>query len=126
MKGALRTDYLVIGSGIAGMYFALEAAEHGSVLMVTKKAVSDTNTNWAQGGIAAVLSDSDTVEAHVADTLKVGDGLCKADIVQITAEEGPDHVRALSDMGVEFARTSDGEFDLTREAGVQECAHHVL
>src|SRR5207244_1008294 len=71
----LETDYLVIGSGIAGFNFALLAAEHGKVVVVTKKKTTDTNTNWAQGGVAAVLAKDDTFERHVEDTLVAGDGL---------------------------------------------------
>lgn len=112
-----QTDYLVIGSGIAGLYFALEAAEHGSVTIVTKKRSHDTNTNWAQGGIAAVLGDDDSLEEHVADTLRVGEGLCKESIVEGVVEEGPTHVRKLAQLGVDFARSEDGNFDLGREGG---------
>ena len=117
MPDPLQTDYLVIGSGIAGLWFALRAAEHGRVVVVTKKQSDDTATNWAQGGVAAVLGDDDTIEAHVEDTLTVGDGLCKRDIVEITVREGPAHVRELAEMGVRFARHQGGEFALTREGG---------
>ncbi len=113
----LQTDYLVIGSGIAGLYFALEASAHGTVTIVTKKGASDSNTNWAQGGIAAVLGDDDTLEEHVADTLRVGEGLCKEDIVKGVIEEGPAHVRRLAELGVAFARNEKGDFDLGREGG---------
>ena len=74
MSEVLETDYLVIGSGIAGLNFALQAAKHGRVLVITKKHPADTNTNWAQGGVAAVLASDDSLEQHVADTLTVGDG----------------------------------------------------
>tara|TARA_R110002096_G_scaffold77896_10_gene183444 strand:+ start:9826 stop:11424 length:1599 start_codon:yes stop_codon:yes gene_type:complete len=111
------TDYLVIGSGIAGLYFALEAASHGHVTIVTKKRPSDSNTAWAQGGIAAVLGDDDTLQDHVDDTLRVGEGLCKRDIVEGVVEEGPAHVRKLAQLGVDFARAEDGNFDLGREGG---------
>ncbi len=114
------TDYLVIGSGIAGLYFALNAAEHGRVTIVTKKRPDDTNTSWAQGGIAAVLGSDDSFASHIEDTLTVGDGLCNEDIVALTVSEGPAHVRRLAELGVEFARNKDGEFDLTREGG-----HHA-
>ena len=114
---AIQCDYLVIGSGIAGLSFALRAAEHGRVIVVTKKRPDDTATSWAQGGIAAVLGDDDSAEDHIADTLTVGDGLCHRDIVDITVREGPDQVRALAELGVAFARRGDGQFDLTREGG---------
>ncbi len=116
-KRELQTDYLVIGSGIAGLYFALEASEHGTVTIVTKKQADDTNTNWAQGGIAAVLGDDDSLDEHVADTLKVGEGLCKKHIVEGVVEEGPAHVRKLAELGVQFARNKEGDFDLGREGG---------
>jgi L-aspartate oxidase len=113
----IEVDYLVIGSGVAGLSFALQAAQHGRVLIATKKQPDDTATNWAQGGIAAVLGDDDSFDAHVQDTLQVGDGLCHRDIVELTVREGPAHVRALAELGVEFARSLDGKLDLTREGG---------
>lgn len=113
----IEVDYLVIGSGVAGLSFALRAAEHGRVLVATKKRPDDTATNWAQGGIAAVLGDDDSFEAHVQDTLRVGDGLCRQEIVEMTVREGPAHVRALAEMGVAFARNQDGKLELTREGG---------
>ncbi len=117
MSRVLETDYLVIGSGIAGLYFAMNAAEHGRVVIATKKRPSDTATNWAQGGIAAVLSEDDTLEEHVEDTLTVGDGLCRREIVELCVREGPAHVRRLAEMGVRFARQDAGGFELTREGG---------
>jgi len=120
------TDYLVIGSGIAGLYFALRAAEHGQVVMVTKKRPSDTATDWAQGGIAAVLGDDDSLQRHIDDTLLVGDGLCKPDIVELCVREGPGHVRSLAALGVPFERDARGEFELGREGGhsARRVAHH--
>src|SRR5580692_364776 len=76
----LETDYLVIGSGLAGLYFALRASEHGRVVVVTKRAPTDANTAYAQGGVAGVLDPGDRHEAHLADTLLTGDGLCHADV----------------------------------------------
>ena len=110
-------DYLVIGSGVAGLYFALEASAHGNVLIVTKKQPDDTATNWAQGGIAAVLGDDDSFSDHLEDTLRVGDGLCNRTIAELTVRDGPAHVRRLAEMGVAFARSNDGKLDLTREGG---------
>jgi L-aspartate oxidase len=109
------TDYLVIGSGIAGLNFALLAAEHGRVAVITKKDAGDTNTNWAQGGVAAVLASDDTMALHVHDTLAAGDGLCDPGVVEMCVEEGPKQVQRLIDIGVRLARGSDGKLDLGRE-----------
>jgi L-aspartate oxidase len=126
MADELTADYLVIGSGIAGLYFALRAAEHGRVLVVTKKQADDSATNWAQGGIAAVLGDGDTPQRHIEDTLRVGEGLFHPDIVEMCVREGPEHVRALAGLGVDFARDEEGGFELGREGGhsARRVAHH--
>ena len=86
MSEPLETDYLVIGSGIAGLNFALLAAEHGRVVVITKKRPSDTNTNWAQGGVAAVLASDDSFDQHIQDTLAAGDGLCDRQVVERCVE----------------------------------------
>ena len=113
-----QTDYLVLGSGIAGLSFALRAAEHGRVLILTKHRSADSNTAWAQGGIAAVLDPTDSVEAHIADTLTVGDGLCHADVVSTYLSQAPAAVRELRERyGVRFDVTADGEWALAREGG---------
>jgi L-aspartate oxidase len=112
---ALETDYLVIGSGIAGLNFALLAAEHGRVVVVTKKRPSDTNTNWAQGGVAAVLASDDTFERHIDDTLVAGDGLCDRPVVEMCVMDGPAQVQRLLDLGVKLDRGPDGQLDLGRE-----------
>ena len=126
MADELTADYLVIGSGIAGLYFALRAAEHGRVLIVTKKNTDDSATNWAQGGIAAVLGDDDTLQGHIEDTLRVGEGLCHPDIVEMCVREGPAHVRRLASLGVDFARDPEGGFELGREGGhsARRVAHY--
>src|SRR5512147_553477 len=93
-------DFLVIGSGIAGLTFALEAAKLGTVLIITKKSKAESNTNYAQGGIAAVLSPTDSFDLHIADTLNAGVGLCHADAVEVLVTEGPDRVRELLGRGV--------------------------
>jgi L-aspartate oxidase len=114
----IETDYLVLGSGIAGLTFALHAAEHGRVLVVTKRAPDEANTNYAQGGIAAVLDPADSFEAHVKDTLTVGEGLCHADIVELCVQEGPRAVRELIDrFGARFDLDGGGQLDLAREGG---------
>ena len=111
-------DYLVIGSGVAGLTFALEAAQSGRVAIVTKRGLSDSNTAWAQGGVAAVWSDEDSVASHVSDTLQAGGGLCNEDVVRMVAEQGPERIRALIDLGVRFSRKlNGGDFDLGLEGG---------
>lgn len=112
----IRTDYLIIGSGIAGLSFALKAASRGTVAIITKKERAESNTNYAQGGIAAVVSPEDSVLLHLRDTLDAGVGLCHEDAVRILVNEGPERLRELIESGVEFTRT-DGRLDLGREGG---------
>jgi len=113
-------DFLVLGSGIAGLFYALRAAEHGSVAVVTKKRAADSATNWAQGGIAAVMDPEDSFADHVRDTLEAGAGLCHEDVVQRVVERGPAMIEALTKLGACFDSESaapDGRFDLGREGG---------
>ncbi|XOF33883.1 MAG: L-aspartate oxidase [Candidatus Electrothrix sp. YB6] len=112
------TDILVIGSGVAGLSFALKVSAFARVTLVTKKQSADTATNLAQGGIAAVLSEDDCTENHLQDTLISGDGLCNRDIVRTVVEEGPARVRELISFGVQFQHGKAGEeFDLGMEGG---------
>jgi L-aspartate oxidase len=114
----LETDYLVIGSGLAGLYFALRASEHGRVVVVTKRAPADANTAFAQGGVAGVLDPGDRLEAHLQDTLRTGDGLCHPDVVEVCVREAPAHIKRLADeLGVPFDRDAEGHFELGREGG---------
>jgi L-aspartate oxidase len=115
MTQALETDYLVIGSGIAGLNFALLAAEHGRVIVITKKKPTDTNTNWAQGGVAAVLASDDSFDTHINDTLIAGDGLCDRAVVEMCVKDGPTQVQRLLDLGVRLDRNAAGNLDLGRE-----------
>jgi L-aspartate oxidase len=110
-------DVLVLGSGIAGLFFALRVADRGRVAIVTKKQAADSATNWAQGGIAAVVSDQDSVEAHVRDTVDAGAGLCREDVVRFVVERGPRTIDALLKLGVDFDREKGGDFELGREGG---------
>ncbi len=119
-----RTDFLVIGSGIAGLTFALKAAKYGKVAVVTKANIDDTNTRYAQGGIAAVFSEPDNFEKHIKDTLIAGDGFCDEDVVRMVVEEAPDRIKDLIDMGVSFDRKEDGTYDLAKEGGHSE--HRIL
>jgi len=109
-------DFLVLGSGIAGLFYALQVAQGGRVAIVTKKQAADSATNFAQGGIAAVVSDDDSFEAHVEDTLRAGAGLCHEDVVRFVVERGPATIDALSKAGVGFDRAGD-RFALGREGG---------
>src|SRR5580693_7262111 len=114
-------DYIVLGSGIAGLSFALKVAPHGRVAIVTKKDRAESNTNYAQGGIASVTSKEDSFELHVQDTLEAGAGLCKESVVRTIVEEGPARIAELIELGVKFserdAPSEDGgkELDLGRE-----------
>jgi len=116
-----RFDFVIIGSGIAGLSFALNAAQHGSVAIVTKRARAESNTAWAQGGIASVTSTEDSFELHVADTLDAGAGLCDEAVVRRIVTDGPARIRELIDFGVAFDERElpDGshELDLAREGG---------
>src|SRR5437899_5661186 len=112
--------FVVIGSGIAGLTFALKAAKHGSVAVITKRKGGDSNTAWAQGGIACVTSDEDSFELHVRDTLEAGAGLCDEKVVRTIVTEGPEAIRELQEIGVRFdEREVSGhrEPDLGREGG---------
>jgi len=113
------TDYLVIGSGIAGLSFALQAARTGRVAIVTKKEKAEGSTNYAQGGIASVFDQDDSFDLHIKDTLKSGGGLCHEDIVKLVVKEGPERINELIAMGVCFSRQGkEGKhLDLGREGG---------
>jgi L-aspartate oxidase len=110
-------DVLVIGSGIAGLSFALRVAERASVTLITKKGSADSATNWAQGGIAAVMGADDSFDAHVEDTLRAGAGLCKPEVVRFVVEHGPEAVQSLLELGVHFDLREVGGYDLGREGG---------
>ncbi|MEY4515013.1 MAG: hypothetical protein RLZZ450_7135, partial [Pseudomonadota bacterium] len=124
------TDYLVIGSGIAGLTFALEAARHGRVTVLTKRSQTDAATAWAQGGIAAVLAPDDTFDEHTADTLTTGGGISHRSIVEMVVEDAPARIEALVDLGTSFSPAGApgghvgpqgtgplGALDLAREGG---------
>ena len=120
LEDACRSRCLVVGTGIAGLQFALLAAADGPVRIVTKKDSKESNTNYAQGGIAAVLSPLDNFDLHVQDTLIAGDGLCREDVVRRMVEAGPRLIDRLLAAGAEFQREDrqqDAEFNLGREGG---------
>jgi L-aspartate oxidase len=113
-------DFLVIGSGIAGLTFALKVAPKGKVCIVTKSKAEESSTNYAQGGIAAVMYHPDSYEKHIQDTLKAGDGLCDENIVRLVISESTDRIRELIRWGTRFDKTKSGRFDLAREGGHTE------
>ena len=117
-------DFLVIGSGLAGMHYALRVAEAGDVAIITKREATDSATDWAQGGIAAVMDPKDTFDAHAADTMNAGGGICHEKTVRFVVESGPKAIEALLKHGVEFDEAeepgSQVPFSLTREGGHSE------
>jgi L-aspartate oxidase len=126
------SDFLVLGSGVAGLFYALRVAQHGRVAVVTKKEAVQSATNFAQGGIAAVVSNEDSFESHAQDTMNAGAGLCHEDVVNFVVERGRAAIEALGKLGVEFDREGSGgtqgsaEFELGREGGhtVRRVLHH--
>lgn len=117
-------DFLVIGSGAAGLSYALKVAAHGTVALVSKTALDETNTSYAQGGIAAVTYAPDSFEKHITDTLVAGDGLCEPEIVQLVIEHAPEQIQQLLSWGTAFDKNKEGLFDLHREGGHSE--HRIL
>jgi len=113
-------DFLIIGSGIAGLSYALKVAEVGVVCIITKSNEDESNTKYAQGGIAAVWHDTDSIDKHIQDTLIAGSGLCNEEIVRIVVEEGTERVKELIEMGASFDKNNNGEYDLAKEGGHSE------
>lgn len=119
--GANQFDVLVLGSGIAGLSFALKVARRGySVAILTKKTKVESNTNYAQGGIAVVTADTDNFDKHVRDTLIAGDGLCDRKVVREIVRDGPARLKELIELGLQFSRDAEGNIDLGREGGHTE------
>jgi len=112
-----KSKYLVIGSGIAGLSFALKVADSGKVNIITKSKMNDCNTSKAQGGIAAVISENDSGESHKKDTMVAGVGLCHDDSLDALVKEGPARIKDLIDWGVKFTKQDDGKYDLAKEGG---------
>jgi L-aspartate oxidase len=118
------SDFLVIGSGVAGLLFALKVADHGTVIIITKRNIAESNTANAQGGIAAVIAETDSFEAHIADTHASGDGICDKKVVEMVVKNAPKRIQELIDLGVKFNRNkntsgdpADLHLDLCREGG---------
>jgi len=113
-----RSDYLVVGSGLAGLAFALKAAPFGKVTIVTKHEAPSANTSWAQGGIAAVMSEQDSFASHIHDTMRAGAGLCRQDTVEDYVHQAPERIKDLINWGVQFdVQMGNQKIDLTREGG---------
>ena len=117
-------DFLVLGSGLAGLSFALKVAEHGKVCLITKTELEETNTHYAQGGIAAVTYEPDSYDKHISDTIVAGDGLCNEEVVRQLVKDAPAQIEELINWGASFDRKSNGDFDLAREGGHSE--HRIL
>jgi len=115
-----KVDFLVIGSGLAGLSFALKVSRHGKVCIVSKTDLEETNTKYAQGGIAAVTYEPDNYSKHIEDTLIAGDGLCDPDVVEMVVREAPEQIRQLINWGTKFDKGSDGKYDLAKEGGHSE------
>ncbi len=113
----IEKDFIIIGSGIAGLTFALKASQFGSVAIITKDALDESATLYAQGGIASVMTDDDSFELHAKDTMEAGRGLCREDVVRIICKEGPSCVRELIELGVQFTRIRGEDYHLSREGG---------
>src|SRR3989344_1456995 len=111
----MKTDIIVIGSGIAGLSFALKAGKYASIILVTKDNISESNTNYAQGGLAAVFRDDDSPELHLKDTIRAGDGLCNEDAVKVLVENAPKEIRWLESQGVKFDK-DNSHLALSKEA----------
>ena len=125
MPDRIRTRFLVVGSGVAGLHTAWRASEHGPVIVLTKRSLFDSATAYAQGGIAAALGAGDSPELHRRDTLAAGAALCDAAAVKVLVEEGPARVRELSAAGADFDLAPNGKFSLGREAAHSPQAHRA-
>ncbi|HPS46393.1 MAG TPA: FAD-dependent oxidoreductase, partial [Bacteroidales bacterium] len=119
-------DFLIIGSGIAGLTYALKVAPYGKVIIVTKDNIAESNTRYAQGGIAAVMYNPDSFEKHIQDTITAGAGLCDEKIVRIAISESAERIKELIEWGTNFDKTTSGKYDLAKEGGHSEyrVLHH--
>ena len=124
----IKTDVLVVGSGIAGLTFAIKMAKKRpdlEILVITKTEERESNTRYAQGGVAAVWDfEKDTYEKHIADTLDAGDGLCDRDIVSIVVKEGPERVKEIIEWGARFDKDKTGDYNLGKDGG--HCEFRIL
>jgi L-aspartate oxidase len=130
MHNTTTTDFLVIGSGIAGLTFAIKTAKRfpaKTITVITKTQADETNTKYAQGGIAGVWDENtDSFEKHIEDTLIAGDGLCNSAIVNLVVHEGPERIREIIDYGADFDKNDQGDYSLGKEGGhsANRILHH--
>jgi L-aspartate oxidase len=123
MAKTIHTEFLVIGSGIAGLSYALKVANHGKVILITKASEDESNTKYAQGGIAAVMYEPDSYEKHIADTIACGDGLCDPEIVRFVIRESTERVQELAAWGAQFDRKEDGNYQLAERRRSYRTTH---
>lgn len=113
----VKTDFLIIGSGVAGLTCAIKLSEFGKVLIISKGDVNETNTFYAQGGVACVWDKSDNFKSHIKDTIIAGDGLCNESVVEKVVHQAPDRIQELIDWGINFSKANDGSYELGKEGG---------
>jgi len=113
-------DFLVIGSGIAGLSYAIKVAEHGKVIILSKASINETNTQYAQGGIAAVTEKYDSYKKHIEDTINAGAGLSDEKVVELVVKEGRERIKELISWGAKFDKRSSDDYDLAKEGGHSE------
>lgn len=120
------TDFLIIGSGLAGLSMAIKASKYGNVTIVTKATLNDSNTIYAQGGIAAVFNSGDNFDKHVDDTLIAGAGLCDEEVVRKVVSDAPSLINELIGWGANFDKDEAGGYDLAKEGGTPKIGYFTI